>query len=263
LLVRKTDWHDFDGLKLVLEHGGNPNSMPKFGDNALHHALRRDNHVKIIKLLLDHGADPSLKNDRDGSTATAMAALHGRGEVLALFEARGIALGLEGVDRLIAACAMDNREAIRSLTAEEPRLVKEVVERGGTLLTEFSGVGNVAGIRNLLELGINVAALHKEGDPYFDIARDSTALHVAAWRAWPAAVKELIARGAPVNTLDAKGRTALALAVKACVDSYWIDRRTPESVEALLRAGATVTGIEIPSGYDAIDELLRQYSGTA
>jgi hypothetical protein len=34
-------------------------------------------------------------------------------------------------------------------------------------------------------------------------------------------------------------------------------------VEALLRAGATVTGIEIPSGYDAIDELLRQYSGTA
>jgi ankyrin repeat protein len=263
LLVRKTDWHDFDGLKLVLEHGGNPNSMPKFGDNALHHALRRDNHVKIIKLLLDHGADPSLKNDRDGSTATAMAALHGRGEVLALFEARGIALGLEGVDRLIAACAMDNREAIRSLTAEEPRLVKEVVERGGTLLTEFSGVGNVAGIRNLLELGINVAALHKEGDPYFDIARDSTALHVVAWRAWPAAVKELIARGAPVNTLDAKGRTALALAVKACVDSYWIDRRTPESVEALLRAGATVTGIEIPSGYDAIDELLRQYSGTA
>ena len=134
-------------------------------------------------------------------------------------------------------------------------------ERGGTLLAEFSGAGNLAGIRNLLQLGVNVASLYREGDPYFDIAKDSTALHVTAWRAWPAAVRELIARAAPVNALDAKGRTALSLAVKACVDSYWKDRRSPESVEALLRAGASVSGIEIPSGYDAVDELLRQYSG--
>ncbi|MGA8103667.1 MAG: ankyrin repeat domain-containing protein, partial [Candidatus Acidiferrales bacterium] len=87
-----------------------------------------------------------------------------------------------------------------------------------------------------------------------------TALHVAAWRGWPAAVKELIARGAAVNARDAKGRTALILAVKACVDSHWKDRRSPDSVKALLQAGASTSGIEIPSGYDEVDELLRQYS---
>jgi hypothetical protein len=86
---------------------------------------------------------------------------------------------------------------------------------------------------------------------------------VAAWRAWPTAVKELIKRGTPVNALDGKGRTALALAVKACVDSYWTDRRSPDSVEALLRAGASTAGIDLPSGYDETDALLERHVGGA
>src|SRR5262249_9801551 len=93
----------------------------------------------------------------------------------------------------------------------------------------------------------------------YGIAKESTALHVAAWRAWPPVVKLLIERGAPVNVQDARGRTPLALAVRACVDSYWSYRRTPESVEALLRAGASVNGAGFPSGYAEVGELLRQY----
>jgi hypothetical protein len=72
-------------------------------------------------------------------------------------------------------------------------------------------------------------------------------------------VKLLLERGAAVNALDGKGRTALALAVRACVDSYWKDRRTPESVQALLDAGARVQGTEFPSGYMEVDELLRRH----
>ncbi len=256
MLLRKTDWHDASGLQLVLEHGANPNAMTRWGDNALHHALRRDNHIRIIELLLDRGADPALKNTRDGRSATVMAAHRGRGDALALFEKRGPALDLHGVDRLIAACARDDREAISALPAAEPTLVNDLIAQGGTLLAEFAGVGNVAGLRNLLGIGVDVASLYTEGDPYFDIATNSTALHVACWRAWPAAVEELIARGAPVDALDAKGRTPLALAVKACVDSYWKERRSPDSVKALLRAGASPRNINVPTGYDAIDALL-------
>jgi ankyrin repeat protein len=111
---------------------------------------------------------------------------------------------------------------------------------------------------HMLDLGVSVDAPYN-GDVYYDITKDSRALHLAAWRAFPATVKLLIERGATVNVGDAKGRTPLALAVKACVDSYWTNRRSPESVEALLRAGASVSGIEFPSGYAQVDELLRQY----
>jgi len=51
----------------------------------------------------------------------------------------------------------------------------------------------------------------------------------------------------------------LQLAIKACLDSYWTRRRSPESTAALLAAGASVQGIELPTGYDEIDALLRRY----
>jgi len=136
-------------------------------------------------------------------------------------------------------------------------LVRELLTQGGKLLAEFAGVGNTDGVRQLLDLGIDVNCVTEDGDPYFDIAKNSTALHSAAWRAWPSTVTFLIERGAPVNALDGKGRSALALAVRACVDSYWIWRRTPESVEALLKAGASVRSVEYPSGYPEVDALLR------
>jgi ankyrin repeat protein len=259
MLLRKTDWHDLEGLRLILEHNAVPNKITRFGDNGLHHAIRRDNSLKMIELLLDYGSDPALPNTRDGRSATAMAAHRGRGDVLALLTQRGTALDCHGVDRLIAACAMDDRETIRSLTANDPGLRAELVELGGTLLAEFAGVGNTAGVLNLLDCGVSPTSLYTEGDAYFGIAKDSTALHVAAWHAWPDVVKELIARGAPVNATDGNGRTALALAVKACVDSHWTWRRTPESVRALLDAGASVAGVEVPSGYEEVDALLRRY----
>lgn len=259
VLLRKADWHDEHGIELALEHGANPNSRTHWGFTALHQSLRRDNGLVIIELLLNHGADPTLPT-RDGHSAIFIAAHRGRGDVLNLFESRNITLNLQGVDRLIAACAQSNAEAIHSLTATEPHLLTELRAAGGTLLAEFAGNANTEGVRNLLDLGIDVAALYQEGDGYFDIAKDSTALHAAAWRAWPETVKFLIARGAPINAHDGKDRTALQLAVKATIDSYWRYRRTPDSIQALLEAGATTAGIEIPTGYDEADILLREYS---
>ena len=260
MLLRKTDTHDEEGLRLVLDHGADPNAPTKFGDNALHHALRRDNALSSIELLLNRGANPALLNTRDGRSAIAMAARRGRGDVLAIFEKRDIPLNLDGLDRLIAACAQGDSAAVSLLVASDAHISQELIAEGGTLLAEFASNGNVEGLRCLLGLGVSATALYTEGDLYFDIAKNSTALHVAAWRAWPSAVKELIARGSPVTALDGKGRTPLSLAVKACVDSYWTNRRSPDSVDALLKAGASISGIEIPSGYEEIDKLLRQHT---
>ncbi len=258
LLLRKGDWHDTEGIRLVLEHGADPNAMAFWKNSALHHAVLRDNRLANIALLLDHRGDPLLKNLHNGKSAASIAARRGRGDVLRLLAERGFDPKLEGVERLIAACAMADDAAIQTITAAEPQLVVELVAVGGTLLAEFAGNGNTEGVRRLLNLGVDGAALFREGDGYWDLARDSTALHNAAWRAWPETVKLLLERGTPVNARDGKGRMALALAVKACVDSYWKDRRTPESVEALLEAGASVEGIDIPCGYVDVDELLSK-----
>ena len=73
----------------------------------------------------------------------------------------------------------------------------------------------------------------------------------------------LVERGAPADVADGSGRTPLFLAVKACVDSYWTERRSSESVEALLRAGASVSGVPYPSGYAEVDDLLGSHGGRA
>ncbi|MGQ0737292.1 MAG: hypothetical protein ACT4QD_27055 [Acidobacteriota bacterium] len=133
------------------------------------------------------------------------------------------------------------------------------IAEGGEVLAQFAGVGNTSGVARLLDLGLPVPALHADGDGYFDVAPKSTALHVAAWRARPKTVALLIERGAPIELCDGKGRTALALAVRACVDSYWVERRSPDSVAALLEAGASPAGVAYPSGYDEVDLLLRRF----
>jgi ankyrin repeat protein len=256
LLHRKCDWHDAHGLRLVLQYGGNPNQIEMWGKTALHQAVLRDNDMEMIEMLLDHGADPGVPN-HEGKSATMIAARRGRAGVLALFEKRGTAIQLTGIDALIAACACNRKEVIGRLIADQPQLKSELVEQGGTLLAEFAGVGNLEGVRNLLDMGVSVNAPHHVGDVYFDVTKDSTALHVAAWRARHKVVRELIASGASVNATDSKGRTAMQLAVKACVNSHWTDLRSPESVDALFAAGASIDGIELPSGYEEIDKLLQ------
>jgi hypothetical protein len=148
---------------------------------------------------------------------------------------------------------------VSALAEREPQLVRDILAQGGTLLAQFSGNGNTEGVRHLLDLGVEVDARYRDGDGYWDVAKESTALHVAAWRARHATVKLLIERGAAIDVPDGNGRTPLALAVRACVDSYWTFRRSPLSVLALVQAGASVNGIDVPSGYEEVDALLRTH----
>ena len=235
MLIRKHDWHDYEGAKYLLERGVDPNYQRGRGWIAIHHAIARNNSLAIITLLLDHGADPTVM--KDGATAIERAARKGRADLLALFSKRGFPIELKGVDRLIAACATDDAAGVREIKQREPQLVTELLAQGPTLLSEFAGTWNTAGVRQLLDLGVPVNALYA-GDGYFDVATNSTALHVAAWQSRPDLVRLLIDRGADVNATDAKGRTPLQLAHKAQVDSYWKERATPEPERLLRAAGA-------------------------
>jgi ankyrin repeat protein len=256
--ARKCDWHDDAGLLLALEHGANPNFMTAWKHTPLHQSIRRDNGLVMIEQLLDHGADPLIANAQDGRNAFQMAAYHGRGDILDALDRRGVSYEFKGMDALVAACARGEKAAANTILESEPALREPFLAMGGTLLTRFCGPGNDAAVRTLIALGISPNALWPAGDGYWDLAPASTALHVAAWRANHDVVSTLIAVGTDVNARDGHNRTALQLAVKACTDSYWKYRRKPDSVAALLAAGAMTDGIDLPTGYDEIDRLLIQ-----
>src|SRR5437773_10697778 len=147
MLLRKTDWHDYAGIKWLLERGVDPNRRTHWEKTALHNAVLSDNALEIFEVLLDHGADPTLIADRpdrwdrsfSGRSAVAMAARRGRGDVLDLFARRGVAIELQGVERLLAACATNDTAGVGSIAAREPQLVRELVAEGGKLLAEFAG----------------------------------------------------------------------------------------------------------------------------
>jgi ankyrin repeat protein len=258
--ARKCDWHDDAGLQLALEHGANPNFLTVWKHSPFHQSIRRDNGLVMIEQFLDHRADPWLANASDGRNAFQMAACRGRADILDALDQRGFKTELRGFDELIATCAHAQTDAARSISTSAPDLLAKLHAMGGTLLAHFAGADNDGGVRTLLALGISPNALWSEGDGYWELTPDSTALHVAAWRAHHRVVSTLIAAGTRVDACDARNRTALQLAVKACTDSYWKYRRRPDSVAALLVARASTNGIDLPTGYDAIDELLIPYN---
>jgi hypothetical protein len=257
IAARKCDWHDDKGLELALHHGADPNYLTRWKYSLLQQAIRRDNGLVMIDAILDRKADPYLRNNEDGRNAIQMAAYHGRADILGSLERRCFDIGLEGFDALVAAAAREDLETAHSIATDHPEFLERLLSVGGSLLARFAGADNDAGVRCLLALGVAADSLWLEGDNYWELAWNSTALHVAAWRAHHDVVRTLIAAGAPVNALDARNRSALQLAVRACTSSYWKYRRKPDSVAALLAAGAFTAGIDLPTGYDAIDVLLR------
>lgn len=111
---------DPEGVRILLKHKANPNTLDALGRSALLHAARED-HVDIARLLLDAGADAGSA-DRYGTTPLMEAARAGATEVVNLLAERHPdvhAVDQHGRSALILACQSPrvNTDCLRALLA--------------------------------------------------------------------------------------------------------------------------------------------------
>lgn len=79
---------NYELVKLLVDKGANANGKTKSGDNALHH-LSIFVDIRLVTLLLDHGADVNAKKCDTGWTPVLLAAFNGRIDQLRLYESYG------------------------------------------------------------------------------------------------------------------------------------------------------------------------------
>jgi ankyrin repeat protein len=87
-LVSQLHWGHTNGMSWLLAHGANPNAIhPRYGESALHAAIRSKRSEAVLRELFKHGADVKVKTG-EGKTAIQLARAAGAG-VLRKLEAAG------------------------------------------------------------------------------------------------------------------------------------------------------------------------------
>jgi ankyrin repeat protein len=85
-LVRAAEANRVDAVALLIELGFDVNAVDRTA--ALHEAAMRGN-LEVIRLLLDHGADPDVRDAGYDATPAGWAEHHGQREAKDLLDARG------------------------------------------------------------------------------------------------------------------------------------------------------------------------------
>jgi ankyrin repeat protein len=77
----------YDTAKVLLEAGAEVNVQDQWGITPLGRAVfGKDGTVELVQLLVDHGADPTIENNK-GNSALKLAQSTGKAQYLAVFEA--------------------------------------------------------------------------------------------------------------------------------------------------------------------------------
>ena len=179
----------------------------------------------VVKLLLDHGADPSVKAYavRGGATPLRQAAAAGDEAVMLLLMERGAKVKGEGIAPLISAVNANGLQGVDLLIKAADRealnqaLLSVVPPRGSS-----AALGNTRLVQKLLDHGADANAKDVDGHTVLMLAASSDRVPVET-------IQTLIDRGADVHATSAGGETVLDFA-------KW--RGKSPLVDLLMKAGA-------------------------
>jgi hypothetical protein len=191
-IYRALDLDNAAPLKLLLEHGGDPNEParnPPLTDwgSPLLWAIRRRRSLEHVEALLEAGADP-LKMTPTGFNAYALALQFGLVDVADLLLSRIDAPPISEEGRFVAACARGDETEARMIAAKRPDLPASLPEAQLRLLADLAAEGGNEGARLMVRLGWPIAV--RGGD------WDASALNLAVFRGDAGLARFLLEHGA-------------------------------------------------------------------
>ena len=234
LLMYASAFGSLESVRLLLEHGANPNLANAFGGTALMWGVWDPARVK---LLLSKGAEVNA-HAKSGTTALLLAAMSPAGaesvQILADNHADTAAVDGFGTNLLHAATSAGNMTAVRLGIAAHVD-VNGKQRNGITPLMNSAADGSVEIAKLLLKAGADPNAISEsKGIPvkHGMIALGSfTPLILATPYGPPDMTELLLAHGAKVEPVDRRGMSALHAAVSS-------EAQDPRIVRMLLAKGA-------------------------
>ncbi|MGH0133736.1 UNVERIFIED_CONTAM: hypothetical protein FKN15_025418 [Acipenser sinensis] len=202
-------------------------SLLKNGSTVLHAAVMGGN-VRSVVLLLEAGADPTLRNKaslQTGATALFFAAQQGNNDIVKLLFEFGASTEFQTKDggtALSAACQYGHSKVVETLLKNGSN-VHDQLHDGATALFLAAQEGHVTVIRQLMSSGARVNQPREDG---------TTPLWIAAQMGHSEVVRVLLLRGADRDADRKNGSTVLHAAVMG---------GNVRSVVLLLEAGADPT----------------------
>ena len=221
--------------KLLLEAGSEQDAENKFGHTPLLAAVRKAD-ARLVRLLLDHRADPKRANAK-GVSPLALARNEKLDFIAALLEGKRPRKPSPSESALLEAVKAGDEKAVGKLIAGKVD-VDAADEGGSTPLIHAAYLGKEA---------IGLALVKKGADPLIRNARNDTALIYAGARGCAALAAALLERGADPRGKDYYGASALTYAVReGMADAVRVllahgadpDEKDKDGVTLLMEAGA-------------------------
>jgi ankyrin repeat protein len=229
-VARALDFNDAEAVRLLLEHGADPNEAVKDHPSgepidtipALHQAARRWCSAEIARLLIGHGADPAAV--WNGHSAYATALIFGNEAMARQLAELGHARPLSLNESILADCAAGTfagaRLDLASLHEQDRHLMTRIVW----------GPERLDHIKALIAAGL---------DPDHPDEMGLTPLHLAAWEGFADRVAYLITVSPDLTRRNAYGGDALSTTIHGSEFCPKADERDHIVCgQALLEAGA-------------------------
>jgi ankyrin repeat protein len=179
-------------------------------------------------------------------SAFDVARKRGHAEVLELLLQRARPL-----DRLLDALWCADDACADAVLAADPHLVDRAPDKALRQVADAARNNNLATVSAMLRRGFPVTALSQHG---------ATPLHWAAFHGNPDMLEDVLKYNPPINAQDRQFKgTPMGWLIHGALNPWGVSAgRHGACARLLLDAGAQVDEASLPTGHDAIDQVLRQ-----